>query len=75
MKEIADERVQLVKIHIAKHCVELAAKEAIDDSKFQTVDYTYKITFGLMKNSGKYKVSSKRYVKKAKTFNILHPVK
>ena len=55
MKRMVDERVWLVKIHCANHCVELAVKEAIIDSKFKTIDYTYIIVFGLLKNSGKIK--------------------
>ena len=37
MKRMADERAWLVKIYYANHCVELAVKEAIIDSKFKTV--------------------------------------
>ena len=49
MKRMADERVWLVKIYGANHCVELAVKEAI-------INYnTYMIIFGLLKNSGKLK--------------------
>ena len=49
MKRMADERVWLVKIYCANHCVELAVKEAI-------INYnTYMIIFGLLKNSGKLK--------------------
>ena len=55
MKRMADERVWLVKIHYAKHHVELAVTEAIMSSKFKTVDNTYIIIFGLLKNLGKIK--------------------
>ena len=55
MKRMADERAWLVKIHCANHRVELAVKEAIINSKFKTVDNTYIIIFGLLKNSGKIK--------------------
>ena len=55
MKRMADERAWLVKIYCANHRVELAVKEAIIDSKFKTVDDTYMIIFGLLKNSGKIK--------------------
>ena len=55
MKKMADETAWLVKIHCANHCVELAVKKAIIDSKFKTVDNAYIIIFGLLKNSGKIK--------------------
>ena len=55
MKRMADKRARLVKIHCTNHRVELAVKEAIIDSKFKTVDDTYMIIFGLLKNSGKMK--------------------
>ena len=55
MKRMADERAWLVKIHCANHRVELAVKEAIINSKFKTVDDTYILIFGLLKNSGKIK--------------------
>ena len=53
MKRMADERTWLVKIHCANHRVELAFKEAIINSRFKTIDSTYIIIFGLLKNSGK----------------------
>ena len=53
MKRMADERARLVKIHCANHRVELAVKEAIINSRFKTIDSTYIIIFGLLKNSGK----------------------
>ena len=55
MKRMADERVWLIEIYCANHCVELAVKEAIVNSKFKTVDNMYMIIFGLLKNSGKLK--------------------
>ena len=55
MKRMADEIAWLVKIHCTNHRVELAVKELIIDSKFKTVDDTYIIIFGLLKNSGKIK--------------------
>ena len=55
MKRMADERAWLVKTHCANHLVELAVKEAIIHSEFKTVDDTYMIIFGLLKNSGKTK--------------------
>ena len=55
MKRMADERAWLVKIHCANHRVGLAIKEAIINSKFKTVDDTYILIFGLLKNSGKIK--------------------
>ena len=55
MKRMADERARLVKIHFANHRVELAVKEAIINSRFKTIDSTYIIIFGLLKNSGKIK--------------------
>ena len=55
MKRMADERAWLVKIHCANHRVELAVKEAIINSKFKTVDDTYILIFGLLKNSRKIK--------------------
>ena len=55
MKKMADERAWLVKIHCANHRKELAGKEAIIDCKFKTVDDTYTIIFGLLKNCGKIK--------------------
>ena len=45
----------LVKIHCANHRVKLAVKEVTINSKFKTVDNTYIIIFGLLKNSGKIK--------------------
>ena len=55
MKRMADERAWLVKIRCANHRVELAVKEAIINSKFKTVDDTYILIFGLLKNSRKIK--------------------
>ena len=55
MKRMADERAWLVKTHCANHLVELAVKEAIIHCKFKTVDDTYMIIFGLLKNSGEIK--------------------
>ena len=55
MKRMADERAWLVKTHCANHLLELAVKEAIIHCKFKTVDDTYMIIFGLLKNSGKIK--------------------
>ena len=55
LKRMTDEIVWLVKIQCANHRIELAVKEAIINSKFKTVDDTYIIIFGLLKNSGKIK--------------------
>ena len=55
MKRMADERAWLVKINCANHRVELAVKEAIINSRFKTIDSTFIIIFGLLKNSGKIK--------------------
>ena len=55
MKRMADERAWLVKINCANHRVELAVKEVIINSRFKTIDSTYIIKFGLLKNSGKIK--------------------
>ena len=44
-----------MQIHWANHCVELAVKETIIDSKFKTVGDAYIILFSLLKNSGKIK--------------------
>ena len=55
VKKMTDERAQLLKIHCANHCVELAAKEVIINSKFKTVDNIYRILFDLLKNLEKNK--------------------
>ena len=55
MKRMADERAWLVKINCANYRVELAVKEAIINSRFKTIDSTFTIIFGLLKNSGKMK--------------------
>ena len=55
IKRMADGRAWLVKINCANHRVELAVKEAIINSRFKTIDSTYIIIFGLLKNSGKIK--------------------
>ena len=48
-------RSWLVKIHCANHRIELAVKDAVNDSTLSEIDILYQLIFSIMKNSGKIK--------------------
>ena len=69
MTRLSVQQPWMIKIHCVNHCVELAIKEAIAETKFSKVDDFYYSTTFLLKNSGKIKPEIKSA---AHTLNIQH---